>query len=173
MHTSEENGIANEAIVLLTCSNHLTRLQSCEKWWAAQCKMLLFCPKNDKERKIFWPSGNFHDAFSCHWACCLSWKNSKMNGTLLKSLSYLFFFRFWKILYYHTVHVCAIPTYRVYRLCDSYHNRYTAFQTQPYLHYTYFSSWSLMQDLRPSAREIAPESPIEQLWRLRYKWKAK
>ena len=94
MHTSEENGIANEAIVLLTCSNHLTRLQSCEKWWAAQCKMLLFCPKNDKERKIFWPSGNFHDAFSCHWACCLSWKNSKMNGTLLKSLSYLFFLDF-------------------------------------------------------------------------------
>ena len=45
--------------------------------------------------------------------------------------------------------------------------RYTAFQTQPYPHYTYFSSWSLIQDLRHSVREIAPESPIEQLWRLR------
>jgi len=58
-HTSEENGVANEAIVhaWVTGLKRLVRHWSCEKvmdWCTAQCKMLLFCAKTVMQLWTLW-----------------------------------------------------------------------------------------------------------------------
>ena len=99
-------------------------------WCTAQCKVMLFyvktlvkeswnfelarlIKKKKKERKTFWPSGNFlvwyfHNAFSLHWVCCMSWSIWKLMVHCHKGLQVYCFWDFER-LYYRMLRVRAIP----------------------------------------------------------------
>ena len=137
-----KRGVANEAIVLVwPVPNCLMRLQSCEKamgWCTAHCKMLLFCAKTTweshnfelphlkekmkKETKTFWLFANFLVRYFCiaflpHYACCWSWKHSKMNGMLSYRLTSLQFLRFFVLSQLYCMSVKSLHT--VYRIDDT------------------------------------------------------
>jgi len=142
MHTGEENGITNEAIVLQWLVwSILWDFKVVMGWCTTQCKMLLFCVKT-----IVKESHNFE----------LAHLKKKRRRNKEKHFGCLWFGIF--AMFYHILHVHAIPTYRVYRLCDN-----TASHTRKYYSHILFTTVPQERAVSKISRDLHKMSCIESL----------